>query len=176
MKYLFPAMVNSPETQLASDISEADTTIPIVDTNRVPDGPNLIVIVGGSESETVKYLYKSGNNLMGCIRGFQGTAKSWPGGTTVARLFTAYDYDAVASNLLGDYTIEKSGKDIYGIFKTIKISSPDGSYMISQLSGPGPNYTTRTESYYDSSNNLLYQKTYSLTYDIDNDLVKEQLM
>src|SRR5690606_5163990 len=48
---------------------------------------------------TILYTGVSGNDLTGVTRGFQGAAKAWAQGTKVARLFTAYDYDALRQNV-----------------------------------------------------------------------------
>lgn len=101
MQTMYPAMVNSPATTLASDISSTDTTIPLVDASVLPDAPNLAVIGYPADinRETILYTGKSGNNLTGCTRGFQGTARSWDAGMPVARYFTAYDHDTFISNI-----------------------------------------------------------------------------
>src|SRR5690606_29264219 len=96
---MYPGKVNSPQTELASAIDDEQTTIPLLDASVLPDPPNLCTIGTGEDAETVLYTGKSGNNLTGVTRGFQGTAKAWVQGTKVARNFTAYDYDALRENL-----------------------------------------------------------------------------
>ena len=99
MDTMYPAKVNSPATTLSSGINDIVTTIPLTDASVVPAAPNLALIGTGEDAETVLYTGKSGNDLTGCTRGFQGTAKSWDSGTSVARFFTAYDYDTLRTNL-----------------------------------------------------------------------------
>ena len=92
-------MVNSPQTELASAIDDEQTTIPLLDASKLPPAPNLATIGTDETAETVLYTGKSGNNLTGVTRGFQGAAKAWVQGTKVARLFTEYDYEALADNI-----------------------------------------------------------------------------
>ena len=99
MDTMYPAKINSPATTLASGINDIVTTIPLTNASVVPAAPNLAVIGTGEDAETVLYTGKSGNDLTGCTRGFQGTAKAWESGTSVARFFTAYDYDTLRTNL-----------------------------------------------------------------------------
>jgi len=96
---MYPGKINSPATTLSSGINDIVTTIPLTDASVVPAAPNLAVIGTGEDAETIKYTGKSGNDLTGCTRGFQGTAKAWDSGTPVARFFTAYDYDTLRTNL-----------------------------------------------------------------------------
>ena len=96
---MYPGMPNSPQTELAQAIDDQTTTIPLVDASKLPPAPNLATIGVGEDAETILYTGKSGNNLTGVTRGFQGAAKAWVQGTKVARNFTAYDYDALRENL-----------------------------------------------------------------------------
>jgi len=99
MQTMYPGQPNSPQTELASAIDDEQTTIPLLDASVLPDPPNICTIGIGEDAETILYTGKSGNNLTGVTRGFQGAAKSWGAGVKVARLFTAYDYDALRENL-----------------------------------------------------------------------------
>jgi len=105
MAQLYPAMVNSPQTELASAIDAVQTTIPVLDASKLPDAPNLAVIGMDETAETILYTGKSGNTLTGVTRGFQGTAKSWVAGTKVARNFTAYDWNTLLDKLSNMNTI-----------------------------------------------------------------------
>lgn len=96
---MYLGMVNSPQTELASAIDATQTSIPLLDASVLPDPPNLATIGTGENAETILYTGKSGNVLTGVTRGFQGTAQAWVMGTKVARLFTAYDYNALINNL-----------------------------------------------------------------------------
>lgn len=96
---MYPGQPNSPQTELAENIDETQTTIPLLDASVLPPGPNLVVIGSGERAETVLYESIDGDNLINCTRGFQGVASSWQAGQKVARNFTAYDYDALRQNL-----------------------------------------------------------------------------
>lgn len=84
-------MVNSPATYLAAGITASVTTIPVLDSSKLPAAPNLATIGTGETAETILYTGKSGNDLTGVTRGFQGTARAWNQGIQVARYLTAYD-------------------------------------------------------------------------------------
>lgn len=99
MKTMYPAQVNSPGTELAGAIDAAQDTIQVADGSVLPDGPNLLTIGTDEAAETILYTGKTGDELTGVTRGFQGTAQSWAAGTKVARYFTAYDHDAAVSNI-----------------------------------------------------------------------------
>lgn len=99
MQTMYPGMVNSPQTELASAIDDSQTTIPLLDATVLPAAPNLATIGTGEDAETVLYEGVDGNDLTDVTRGFQGAAKAWNAGTKVARNFTAYDYDALRENV-----------------------------------------------------------------------------
>lgn len=97
---MYPAIANSPGTELSADIAAADTTISVLDASKLPEAPNLITVGSDETAETVLYTGKTGNDLTGCTRGFNGTAaKGWSTGAKVARLFTAYDHDTFRANI-----------------------------------------------------------------------------
>lgn len=96
---MYPAQVNSKQTELGVAIDAVQVTIPLVDASLVPDAPNLVTIGTDESAETVLYTGKSGNDLIGVTRGFQGTSHSWALGTKVARYFTAYDHDSFRENI-----------------------------------------------------------------------------
>ncbi|MDR9852888.1 hypothetical protein RJP21_04640 [Paenibacillus sp. VCA1] len=101
-KPMYPAMVNSPETELTADINVTDTEISVLDATKLPAAPNLLTLGSDETAETVRYTEVNGNTLT-VERGFQGAAKSWSKGTKVARYFTAYDHDAARENIDGLY-------------------------------------------------------------------------
>jgi len=96
---MYAGKVNSPATTLDGGINDSVTTINVVDGTVLPDAPNLAVIGTGEDAETILYETKNGNELSDVTRGFQGVAKEWDDGTPVARLFTAYDYNTLKSNI-----------------------------------------------------------------------------
>ena len=99
MKEMYPAVVNSVATAITGNISATDTSFNILDDSRIPEPPNLLVLGEASaQAETVKLITKNGNTLI-VQRGFQGVARAWSAGTTIARNFTAYDHDTFVENL-----------------------------------------------------------------------------
>lgn len=98
---MYPAIANSPGTELSAALTAAATTVVVTDATKLPAAPNLLTIGSDESAETVFYTGKTGNNLTGCTRGFDGTtAKAWVIGSKVARYFTAYDHNAVRANIL----------------------------------------------------------------------------
>ncbi|REK68008.1 MAG: hypothetical protein C6P35_03295 [Cohnella sp.] len=96
---MYPAIVNSPQTELAADINASATSIAVLNGAALPAAPNLATIGSDETAETILYTGKSGNTLTGVTRGFQGTAKAWTAGAKVARMFTAYDHDTFKANI-----------------------------------------------------------------------------
>lgn len=96
---MYPAIVNSPQTEINGAIDSIVTTITVLDGTALPAAPNLVVIGTDESAETVLYSGKSINDLTGCTRGFQGTAKAWGSGAKVARYLTAYDIDTQKGNI-----------------------------------------------------------------------------
>ncbi|MFD2330674.1 hypothetical protein ACFSR7_15585, partial [Cohnella sp. GCM10020058] len=97
---MYPAIANSPQTELSAAIDAAQVTVPVTDASKLPAAPNLATIGSDETAETILYTGKSGNTLTGVTRGYQGLAKAWSIGTKAARLFTAADWDAARTNLL----------------------------------------------------------------------------
>ncbi|WP_418041130.1 phage tail protein [Paenibacillus xylanilyticus] len=96
---MYAAMINSPGTELAADITATATSIDVLDASKLPAAPNLITVGGDETAETILYTGKTGNTLTGCTRGFEGSAKGWAAGTPAARNHTAYDYEAGRANI-----------------------------------------------------------------------------
>lgn len=96
---MYPAAVNSLQTELAAAVDATQTTIAVADASLLPAAPNLAVIGSDETAETILYTGRSGNSLTGITRGFQGTAKGWSAGIKVARYFTAYDHDTFRGNI-----------------------------------------------------------------------------
>ncbi|WP_010271331.1 gp53-like domain-containing protein [Paenibacillus senegalensis] len=97
---MYPAIANSPQTELAEAIDATQTTITVVDPSVLPDGPNLVTINPADETaETIRYAAIDGNQITGCERGFQGMAQSWQAGTKARRGYTAYDHDTFRHNI-----------------------------------------------------------------------------
>lgn len=98
LKQMFKAQVNSMSTAITNNISPTDTNITVLDGAILPDAPSLLVIGSGTNAETVKLTAKN-IDILTIERGFQGSAKGWNVGTTIARNFTAYDHDAFLDNI-----------------------------------------------------------------------------
>lgn len=98
---MYPALANSPGTEISTALTSTSVIISVLDATKLPAAPNLLTIGTDDNPETVLYTGKSGNNLTGCTRGFNGTtAQEWVSGSKVARYFTAYDHDAFRGNIV----------------------------------------------------------------------------
>ncbi|GAS82385.1 hypothetical protein [Paenibacillus amylolyticus] len=100
MRKMYPAIVNSPKTELTAAITQAQTDISVTDTSVLLPGEGIAVIGNGETAETITYTSVEGNTLKGCLRGYQGIAQAWTPGTRVARNFAAADWDAARENIM----------------------------------------------------------------------------
>ncbi|MDD7319284.1 MAG: pyocin knob domain-containing protein [Prevotellaceae bacterium] len=100
MKDMYKGKVNSPQTQLIESIDSHSTDIKVLDASVFPEGPNLAVIGTDVQAETIKYTSINENILVGCTRGFQGTAKPWDKDSIISRNFTEYDLGSIQDNIL----------------------------------------------------------------------------
>ncbi|MNB97573.1 hypothetical protein D3C75_448030 [compost metagenome] len=100
MKKMYPAVVNSPKTELIELITETQTEITVMDASVLLAGEGIATIGNGETAETIIYTSVDGNVLKGCVRGYQGVARAWTAGTRVARNFTADDWDSARENIL----------------------------------------------------------------------------
>ncbi|MDN8590922.1 phage tail protein [Paenibacillus sp. 11B] len=99
LEIMYPAAVNSRQTELAADINDSQTSITVLDGSVLPPAPNQLTIGTDEAAETILYTGKTGNDLTGVTRGFEGSTKSWVAGTKIARFFTAYDHDTFRGNI-----------------------------------------------------------------------------
>ncbi|MCR8656921.1 hypothetical protein [Paenibacillus endoradicis] len=97
---MYPAIANSPITEVSTAITASQTSITLLNGAVLPAAPNLAVIGQGENAETILYTSKSGNTISGVTRGLQGSAQSWAIGTKVARNYTAYDHEAFRQNIM----------------------------------------------------------------------------
>jgi hypothetical protein len=95
---MYLAQANSTPTFIAEAIEAEDTTIIVVDSSKLPNAPNLLVIGDSDIAETVLMTDKTDNTLT-VQRGVQGIARDWDENTPIARNFTAYDHDAFINNI-----------------------------------------------------------------------------
>ena len=101
MKQMFKTMPNSPITRITANIAADATTIPILESDKLPTGPNIATLGVGATSETIIYTTNSNGMLTGVTRGVEGTKREWPKGTEIARFYTAYDHNTFIENILG---------------------------------------------------------------------------
>lgn len=104
MAEMYNGIPFSPQVALADAIGESDTVIKVTDVTAFPDAPNYATIGTDETGETVFYAAKTTDSLSGCTRGIEGTAKSWPAGTTIARNFTNKDFEAIHENIRANQT------------------------------------------------------------------------
>lgn len=95
---MYKGVVNSPETFLKENLVQGATTMYVADGSVFGTLPTLAVIGDDESAETVLIESVDGGAYT-IKRAFEGTAKDWTKGTTVARNFTNYDYQAVIDNI-----------------------------------------------------------------------------
>lgn len=98
MKTMYKGVVNSPETFLKENLVQGATTMYVADGSVFGTLPTLAVIGDDESAETVLVESVDGGAYT-IKRAFEGTAKDWTKGTTVARNFTNYDYQALVDNI-----------------------------------------------------------------------------
>lgn len=94
----------SPQVALADSIGASDTVIKVTDISAFPDAPSYATIGTDETGETIRYSAKTADSLSGCTRGVEGTAKSWPAGSSIARNFTNKDFEALHENIKANQT------------------------------------------------------------------------
>lgn len=154
MKEMFKGKINSPQTQLIESIDSHSTDIKVLDVSVFPEGPNLAVIGNDAQAETIKYTNINNNILVGCVRGFQGTAKSWDKDSIIARNFTEYDLNAIQENIseLDLNKVEKvegknlSSNDFTDDLKTKLENIEDGANKIAKISELENDVNFKTEA------------------------------
>lgn len=99
LETMYPAAVNSRQTELATDIDDTQTSFTVLDGSVLPPAPNQLTLGTDESAETIKYTGKTGNEITGVTRAFEGAAKSWAAGTKLARYFTAYDHNTFKANI-----------------------------------------------------------------------------
>ncbi|WP_145148471.1 tail fiber protein [Paenibacillus xylanexedens] len=99
LETMYPAAANSRQTELAAAINDTQTSFTVLDGSVLPPAPNLLTLGTDESAETILYTTKTGNEITGVTRGFEGLAKTWVAGTKLARYFTAYDHDTFRDNI-----------------------------------------------------------------------------
>ena len=95
---MYKGVVNSPETFLKENLVQGATTMYVADGSVFGTLPTLAVIGDDESAETVLIESVDGGAYT-IKRAFEGTAKDWTKGATVARNFTNYDYQALVDNI-----------------------------------------------------------------------------
>ena len=99
LEQMFPGIPFSPLTTLVNNIGAGETNIEVSDVSAFPDAPNFATIGIDETAETILYNSKTSNSLSGCIRGVEGTARSWVADSPIARNFTNEDYMRLVGNI-----------------------------------------------------------------------------
>lgn len=100
MADMYPAINNSPVTELASAITAAATSITVLNGNALMPAPNLATLGRGDNAEVIEYTAKLGNTISGITRGFYNTTpQAWTAATPIARYYTAGEHNAIIDNI-----------------------------------------------------------------------------
>lgn len=95
---MYKGVVNSPETFLKENLVQGATTMYVADGSVFGTLP-ILAVIGDDESAETVLVESFDNGAYTIKRAFEGTAKDWTKGTTVARNFTNYDYQALVDNI-----------------------------------------------------------------------------
>ena len=96
---MYEAQANSPGTTLTVTITSSDTSISLQNASILPDAPNLLTIGYNTNSpETVLMTAKDGDTIT-VERNVEGSNKAWNAGVSIARVFTAKDYNDMLTAL-----------------------------------------------------------------------------
>ena len=99
LQTMYPPQALSPATTTAGAVTTSSTTVNVLNGSVLPDAPNLLTFGGETENpETVLMTAKNGNTLT-IQRAVQGSARAWPAGSSIARLFTAQDLLTLQNNI-----------------------------------------------------------------------------
>lgn len=109
MLEMYRGQANSPETSLANNISDTETTIYVLNGGVLPDAPSLLVIGGDSPTAETVLMVDKTIDMLTVQRGIEGTQKAWNSGTVIARNFTAEDHNRFIDNIneLNDIKVDK---------------------------------------------------------------------
>ena len=110
MADMYKGIPFSPQVALADSIGAADTVIKVTDITAFPDGPSYATIGTDETGETIRYAAKTTDSLSGCTRGVEGTAKSWPAGSSIARNFTNKDFESLQENIRANKSAAEAAK------------------------------------------------------------------
>ena len=113
---MFSPQAGSPAAELAADITDTDTVIPLVDVSIVPAAPNILTMQSENSFETIIYeeVDSGTNELKQVTRGVEGTTQSWTTGQEIARNMTAQDIqvlqDLIFDLLMTSNLVEDEGE------------------------------------------------------------------
>ena len=109
---MYPAKDGSPETTTTALLSDSDTTVTVAELSCFPaigtEEGNECTLWNDTAFETCEYTAKSAASGAGTLTisrsgtvhsSTSGGAIEWPVGTKIARTYTAYDHNAVKSNI-----------------------------------------------------------------------------
>lgn len=101
LREMYPGAVNSVPTMLTGLLSATAAAIDLENAAVLPPGPNIATLGAEDNAELVYYGQIVENRLVGCVRGYGGTAAQiWPAGTLVYRAYTTEDHAIFADNIL----------------------------------------------------------------------------
>lgn len=110
-KQMLPPDPGSKTMNLVEEITIDQTEIAVTPVEYLLPAPNRLTIVYAGEVETLSYtgIDLETGTITGVIRGEGGTtAKTWPAGARISRLFTAADYSTITENI-DDHEVRVAG-------------------------------------------------------------------
>lgn len=126
---MYTAQYYTPTT-LSLGVDNIQTSIEVVNSS-VFLTPPLLATIGYTSDypETLRVTAINGNTLT-VERAFEGTARSWDSGIEIARIFTAYDYNAVKTNI---ETLQQGGTGSVEFETTDKFTDTNYIYFVGDV-------------------------------------------
>ena len=117
MQTMYPAVVNSPSTEVLFHVDDSTSEIVVRDVGVIPSPPNLLTIGYDTPNPETVRLISISDNVLIVERGFEGNQSSWDVNTKVARVFTAYDFFAFKYNI-ENIEVDEQSFTVTDIFRT----------------------------------------------------------
>ena len=146
---MYPSKVNSPETTLAEAYTVGDNHLHITDVSVLPAATNHLTVGTGEDAVTYSYTGKTGTTL-GTVTGLavvEGTDTAWAAGTSVARNFTSYDYEAFKTNIdfIKDHgNLDGLDGDDHTQYIKHDLSTAENDFLVGGTGATANTYVTKT--------------------------------
>lgn len=116
---LLKAMAGSAIRGLTATLGAEEESVMELDTEGLPEGPNILTIFNGEDFESIIYQEKGDGEVLDLTREVDGEKQEWPSGAEVARVHTAEDMRRIYSYLAEVEYVLREG----GLWRALKFNS-----------------------------------------------------